>query len=186
MSQIAREHPDKDLQLWFEDEARVGQKGRATHVWFEKGVRPTAPADKRFASVYLFGAVRVGTEEAFARGMPFATAAVMSIFLQEFSTSLAPNAHAVLVLDKAGWHTARRLSVPENISFVLMPAYSPELNPMERVWLYLREQSLSHRVWDTVEAIFEACCRAWNDLVAEKGRLASLTRYPYLEQVRIS
>ena len=51
VSQIAREHPDKDLQLWFEDEARVGQKGRATHVWFEKGVRPTAPADKRFASV---------------------------------------------------------------------------------------------------------------------------------------
>ncbi len=92
-------------------------------------MRPTAPADKRFASVYLFGAVRVGTDEAFALVMPFATAAVMRIFLQEFSTSLAPNAHAVLVLDKAGWHTARRLRVPENISFVLMPAYSPELNP---------------------------------------------------------
>jgi hypothetical protein len=69
---------------------------------------------------------------------------------------------------------------------VLLPAYSPELNPMERVWLYRREQSLSHRVWDTVEAIFEACSRAWNDLVAEEGRLASLTGYPYLEQVRIS
>ncbi len=163
----------------------MGQKGRATHVWFEKGVRPTAPADKRFASVYLFGAVRVGTDEAFALVMPCATAAVMSVFLQEFSKTLAPNAHAVLVLDKAGWHTARRLRVPKNISFVLLPAYSPELNPMERVWLYLREQSLSHRVWDTVEAIVEACCRAWNDLVAEKRRLASLTGYPYLKKVRI-
>jgi DDE superfamily endonuclease len=132
--------------------ARVGQKGRATHVWFEKGVRPTAPADKRFASVYLFGAVRAGTDEAFALVMPFATAAVMSVFLQDFSKSLAPNAHAVLVLDKAGWHTTRRRRVPETISLVLLPAYSPELNPMERVWLYLREQSLSHRVWDTVEA----------------------------------
>ena len=149
-------------------------------------MRPTAPADKRFASVYLFGAVRAGTDEAFALVMPFATAAVMSVFLQDFSKSLAPNAHAVLVLDKAGWHTARRLRGPENISLVLLPADSPELHPMERVWLYLREPSLSHRVWDTVEAIFEACSRAWNDLVAEKGRLASLTGYPYLEQVRIS
>jgi hypothetical protein len=168
------------------DEARVGQKGRATHVWFEKGVRPTAPADKRFASVSLFGAVRAGPDEAFARVMPFATAAVMSVFLQEFSKSLAPNAPVVLVLDRAGWHRARRLCVPENISLVLLPAYSPELNPVERVWLYLREQSLSHRVWDTAEAIFEACCTAWNDLVREKGRLASLTGYPYLKQVRIS
>ena len=149
-------------------------------------MRPTAPADKRFASVYLFGAVRAGTDEAFALVMPFATAGVMSVFLQEFSKSLAPNAHAVLVLDKAGWHTARRLRGPENISLVLLPADSPELNPMERVWLYLREQSLSHRVWATVEAIFEACCRAWNDLIAEKGRLASLTGYPYLQQVGTS
>ena len=149
-------------------------------------MRPTAPADKRFGSVYLFGAVRAGTDEAFALVLPFATAAVMSVFLQEFSKSLAPTAHVVLVLDKAGWHTARRLCVPENISLVLLPAYSPELNPVERVWLYLREQSLSHRVWDTVEAIVEACCQAWNNLVAEKGRLASLTGYPYLKQVRIS
>ncbi len=102
MSPIARQHPDKDLQLWFEDEARVGPKGRATHVWFEKGVRPTAPADKRFASVSLFGAVRAGTDEAFALVRPFATAAVTSVFLQEFSKSLAPNAHAVLVLDRRG------------------------------------------------------------------------------------
>ena len=128
----------------------------------------------------------MGTDEAFALVMPLATAAVMSVFLQDFSKSLAPNAHAGLVLDKAGWHTTRRLRVPENISLVLLPAYSPELNPVERVWLYLREQSLSHRVWDTAEAIFEACCTAWNDLVREKGRLASLTGYPYLEQVRIS
>ena len=149
-------------------------------------MRPTAPADKRFASVSLFGAVRAGTDEAFALVMPFATAAVMSVFLQDFSKSLAPNAHAVLVLDKAGWHTTRRLRVPENISLVLLPAYSPELNPVERVWLYLREQSLSHRVWDTVEAIVEACSRAWNDLLAEEGRLASLTGCPYLKQVRIS
>jgi hypothetical protein len=95
-----------------------------THVWFEKGVRPTAPADKRFASVSLFGAVRAGTDKAFALGMPFAPAAVMSVFLQDFSKSLAPNAHAVLVLDKAAWPTARRLRVPETISLVLLPTYT--------------------------------------------------------------
>lgn len=111
---------------------------------------------------------------------------MMSLFVDAFSASLAPGVHAVLVLDKAGWHVTGRLQLPTNISLVHLPSYAPELNPVERVWLYLKERFLSHRVFKDERAILEGCVKAWNDLVAETGRIASLTAYPYLQQVRTS
>jgi transposase len=158
----------------------VGQKGRVCHRWYERGVRPPGLADKRFESLYLFAACRPGTDEAFALALPEATAASRAVFLERFAHELAPGVHAVLPPDRAGWHTARRLSVPDTITPVPLPAYSPELNPVERVWLYLRERFLSHRVLDNYAAVLDAACRAWNALAAEPGRLASLTAYPYL------
>lgn len=88
-----------------------------------------------------------------------------------------------LILDGAGWHGARALRVPDNVSLVPLPAYSPELNPVERVWLYLRERYLSHRLHTDYDAVVDACCRAWNALTAETGRIQSLCSYPYLDQV---
>jgi putative transposase len=143
-------------------------------------VRPPGLADKRFTSLYLFAACRPGTDEAFALALPEATAASMAVFLARFARELAPGVHAVLLLDRAGWHVARRLAVPDNVTLVPLPAYSPELNPVERVWLYLRERFLSHRVLDGYTAVLDAACRAWNALAAETGRLKSLTSYPYL------
>ncbi len=130
--------------------------------------------------MYLFAASRPGTDEAFALALPEATAASMGVFLEGFARQLAPGAHAVLVLDQAGWHGARRLAVPGNVTLLPLPPYSPELNPVERVWLYLRERFLSHRVLDGYDAVLDAACRAWNTLAAETGRLTSLTAYPYL------
>jgi putative transposase len=104
----------------------------------------------------------------------------MEAFLACFAHELEPGVHAALVLDRAGWHMAHRLTVPDNISLIPLPAYSPELNPVERVWLYLRQRFLSHRVLDGYTALLEAACRAWNALAAEPGRLTSLTSYPYL------
>jgi putative transposase len=149
-------------------------------------VRPPGPADKRFASLYLFAACRPGTDQAFALALPEATTAAMSLFLAGFAGQLEPGTRAVLILDRAGWHVARRLVVPENVTLLPLPAYSPELNPVERVWLYLRERFLSHRVLDGYEAVLDAACRAWNALAAEPGRLASLTAYPYLLRSELS
>ena len=107
----------------------------------------------------------------------------MNEFLVRFAATLAEDGHAVMVLDRAGWHTAKRLVIPSNVTLVWLPPYSPEINPVERVWLYLREKHWSHRLLDTGDAIVDALCRAWNALTAE--RLRSLTSYPYLEQVKI-
>jgi putative transposase len=112
--------------------------------------------------------------------LPQATTVAMNLFLVAFAQQLAPGAHAVLILDQAGWHGSRGLVVPGNVTLLPLPAYSPELNPVERVWLHLRERFLSHRLLDGYPAVLDAACDAWNDLVAETGRLASLTAYPYL------
>jgi hypothetical protein len=180
LEEIAAAHPQARIQLWCEDEARIGQKGRVCHRWYERGVRPPGPADQRFDSLYLFAACRPATDEAFALALPEAATASMSLFLAHLAQALAPGVHAALILDRAGWHLAHGLSVPDNITLIPLPPCSPELKPIERVWLYLRERFLSHRVLGSYTALLDAACRAWNALAAEQGRLTSLTSYPYL------
>lgn len=127
--------------------------------------------------------MRPATGEDFTLVLPTVSAKVMDLFLAQFVATLADDVHAVLVLDGAGWHDERALTVPDKITLVPLPPYSPELNPVERVWLYLRERFLSLRVLDDTEAIIDACCAAWNALVAEPGRLRSLSAYPWITKV---
>ena len=113
-------------------------------------MRPPGLADKRFESLYPFAACRPGTEQAFALALPEATTASMGASLAAFAEQLAPGTHAVpLLLDQAGWHGARRLVVPGNLTLLPLPASSPELDPVERVWLYLRERVLSPRALES-------------------------------------
>jgi transposase len=148
-----------------------------------KGRRAPGFVDKRFESAYLYGAVRPATGDSFALVLPWVNADLMQLFLAEFSRRIAPDAHAVLVLDQAGWHGAKALTVPANITLVPLPPYSPELNPVERIWLYLRETYLSLRVLDDYDAVVDACCVAWNRLASDPDRIRSLTNYPWIEQI---
>ncbi len=107
----------------------------------------------------------------------------MQVFLDAFSETIAGDEHAAMILDQAGWHGSKALAVPANVTLVPLPAYSPELNPVERVWLYLKERFLSHRLLDDYDAIADAACKAWNRLVAQAGRLKSLCSYPWIPQV---
>ncbi len=168
------------------DEARVGQKGRGVRVWYERGVRPEGPIDQRHTSAWLYGAVKPGTDEAFALVLTEVGADAMQVFLDRFAATLPERTHVALLLDGAGWHTAGDIAVPENLSLIFLPPYSPKLNPVERVWLYLRERFLSLRLFADLDDIIAGCCDAWNRLVAEPGRIASLTDYPYLRSVRTS
>jgi len=109
--------------------------------------------------------------------------AAMNLFLAELAQAVAPGAHGIVLMDKAGWHTAGDLIVPENLSLVFLPPYSPELNPIERLWLHLRDNRLSHCVFQTTGEIVDTCCEAWNWLLGQTGRIRSLCSYPWLEQV---
>ena len=106
--------------------------------------------------------------------------------MRHFAASLPERVHAALLLDGAGWHTAAGLAVPANVSLIFLPPNAPELKPVERIWLYLRERYLSLRLFAGLDDIIDGWCDAWNRLVAEPGRIASLTDYPYLRSARTS
>ena len=180
LKSVADTHKGKRITLWFQDEARIGQKGRVTHRWWWRGKRAPGKCDNRYTSAYLFAAVRAGSDEAHAWVMPQANKQAMQHFLDSFSAELAPDEHAVMTLDQAAWHDVRALDVPDNVTLLPLPPYSPELNPIERVFLHLKARHLSHRLLDDYEAIVDATCKAWRDLLADTGRLASLTGYPWI------
>ena len=144
---MADRHPEAArVELWFMDEARVGQKGRTTHVWYQKGARPRGVRQQGFASAYLFGAVCPERGEGVALVLPEVSTAAMDVFLAELARAVPAGTHAALVLDGAGWHVSEDLTVPANPTLIHPPPYSPELNPVERIWEYLRDRWLSHRV----------------------------------------
>ena len=106
--------------------------------------------------------------------MPYADTQAMQLHLDEISHTVRRRAHAVLLLDRAGWHTTSALVVPRNVSLVFLPPRAPELNPVENIWQYLRANWLSNRVFDSYEAIIDAACEAWNRLTKQPGTIMSI------------
>ena len=176
-------HPDKTIRLYFQDEARVGQKGRLCHRWWPKGQRATGLCDRRFDSTYIFGAVAPETGDAFGLILPKANTSTMSIFLEAFAKTVPDDVHVVMVLDQAGWHSAKKLVVPDNVTLVALPPYSPELNPVEWVWLHLRERFLSLQLFVDHNAIVDACCHAWNTFADDVKQAQSLCLHPWIKSV---
>jgi putative transposase len=98
----------------------------------------------------------------------------MSLHLAEIAKAIEPGAHAVLLLDQAGWHLSARLAVPQNITIIPLPPKSPELNPMENIWQFLRDNWLSNRIFPAYDQIVDHCCAAWNKLVEQPWRIMSI------------
>jgi DDE superfamily endonuclease len=160
--------------VWFQDEARIGQKNTLTRVWGQTGSRPAAPKDLGFASAYVFGAVCPLQGKAAALIMPVCNTTAMNHHLSEISSQVAADAHAVVILDRAGWHRSHTLVVPGNITLLELPPYSPELNPVERVWHYLRSHWLANSVFISLADIMDACERAWNRFATNPALIRSL------------
>jgi transposase len=156
------------------DEARIGQKNGLVRQWARRGSRPRQPADQRYESAYLFGAICPARGTGAALALPYADSEAMQLHLEEVARMVRRGAHAVLLLDRAGWHTSARLAVPKNITLIFLPSRAPELNPVENVWQYLRANWLSNRVFDTYEAIIDAACEAWRNLIAQPEIITSI------------
>jgi len=172
---VAGVAPGTPVEVWFADEARVGQQGTLTRVWARRGTRPRAVRDRRYTWAWLFGAVCPERGVGAAVVLPHVNVEAMNIHLAEIGRRVAEGAHAVLVLDGAGWHTSPRLRVPDNVSLLPLPRYAPELNPVENLWEFLRANFLSHRVRESYDAIVDACCDAWNAWVRSPEQIASIT-----------
>lgn len=163
------------VEIWFQDEARVGQKGTHAYIWAPIGTRPLMVRDNRHDSAYLFGAICPDRAVGAAIIMPAVNTEAINEHLKEISAQVAKGSHAALVCDRAGWHqTGGKLVVPDNITMMPLPSYSPELNPMENVWDYLRQNKLCALVWHSYEEIVEACKRAWAFLIKSPDRIRSI------------
>jgi transposase len=161
-------------EVWFADEARVGQKSKITRRWARRGSRPAAPQDQRTASAYIFGAVCPREGKGAALVLPFCTSAAMSLQLAEVSAMVAPGRHAVLLLDQAGWHLSSRVEVPPNITLLPLPPKCPELNVMENGWQFMRDNWLSNRLFRDHDDIVAHCCHHWNRLIDQPWRIMSI------------
>ena len=106
--------------------------------------------------------------------MPWCDTEAMNAHLQEISHEVDHGAHAVLILDQAGWHSSTKLVVPENITLLFLPPRSPELNPVENVWQFMRDNWLSNRVFTSYDDIVDHCCAAWNKLLDQPWKIMSI------------
>lgn len=174
-------HPDATaIEWWFQDEARIGQQGTLTTVWAETGSRPTQVRQTEYQWVYLYAAVNPTSGASSAMLAPTVNTAYMNEHLKFISAQVKPGAHAVLVLDQAGWHVAKALEVPANLTLLHLPPYSPELNPVERVWAYLRSHFLSNRIYKDYDQLFDIAAAAWNKL--DEPRLKSICHTAWIER----
>ncbi len=123
LSRVAALKADgKRVEIWFQDEARIGQKNKLTRVWAETGSRPTAPRDLGFESAYLFGAVFPALGKAAAIVMPRANTEAMNLHLEEISCHVPADSHAIMFMDNAAWHSSKALRIPETLTLLPLPA----------------------------------------------------------------
>lgn len=166
--------PGTPIEIWWQDEARVGQKNKITRRWAKRGTRPSAPKDQRTRSAYIFGAICPARGVGAALVLPKCNTAAMTLHLKEIAAAVAPGAHAIVIVDQAGWHFSNALEVPDNITLMPLPPKSPELNPVENVWQFMRDNWLSNRVFKSYNDILDHCCFAWNQLIDQPWRIMSI------------
>jgi len=140
--------------------------------------------DQRHTSAYIFGAVCPARDVGAALVMPYVNIEAMNLHLAEIAKEVPPGTHAVVIIDGAGWHLeGGDLLVPDTISLLRLPPYSPELNAQENIWQFLRQNFLAGRIFDTYEDIVDACCAAWNALIDEAGRIQSIASRDWMKSV---
>lgn len=179
---IAAEHPDKQLRVYFQDESRFGQQGTTTNVWAKKGSRPTAVRQTEYEYLWVLGAVCPETGHAEGLLSPQLNTQIINTFLAQFSRTIPVGEHVVMVWDGAGFHTSKKLAVPENITLVQLPAYSPELNPIENLWHYLKSHFWSNRSYADYEELEATAMEAWQQAVLDQQLIQTVCAAPYLNR----
>jgi transposase len=154
----------KQVDIWSEDETRVGQQGSLTRIWAKRGTRPRKVRQQQFISTYIYGAACHTTGESCALILPYANTESMNVFLQELSSRIKPARHVALLMDNAGWHRATNLIIPHNITLVPLPPYAPELNAMEQIWEWIKSHYLSNQCYVNYSEIVDRASFAWTKL----------------------
>jgi transposase len=173
-------HPDKQVEVWLQDEMRFGQQGTKTTVWGLTGSRPQTVRQTAYEWCYVFGAVNPVTGNSSALVAPSVNTELMSQHLRFISEEAGPQTHVVLVVDGAGWHRSKTLQVPENITLLPLPPYSPQLNAIEKLWGFIRSHFLSNRQYRDYDHLFTTACDACREV--QEPRIKSICRTTWIER----
>ncbi len=165
--------------MFFQDEARFGQQGTNTRVWAPTGSRPRAVRQTQYDYLWVIGAVCPETGQAEGLLSPRLNTDMINIFLEQFSRTLADDEHAIMVWDGAGFHRSGRLQVPKNVTLIQLPPYSPELNPIENLWHFLKSHHWSNRVYENYEHLADAAENAWKKVCLDTATMKTVCNAPY-------
>lgn len=149
-------NPEKGQDIYFFDESRFGTHSKVGHGWFKKGKRTAVAVKLGYENFYVYSAVNAITGEDFTLIIPNVNTDCMNVFLEEMSKSLTKD--AIIIMDGASWHKSKELKVANNLQIMYLPAYSPELNPVERLWQYMKSNIIKNKVYETMDDLKEAVC----------------------------
>lgn len=166
------------LRLFVQDESRFGLLPVIRRRITLKGIKPIQAIQHAFENYYLYGAVEPSGGDAFFLEMPFLDSQCFQIYLNEFS-GWAKKSFNIMVLDNGSFHKASGLIIPENVALLFLPPYSPELNPIERLWEYIKEQ-IAGKLFQNLDNLKDEVAEVLKQL--SKKRIASLSGYQYILQ----
>lgn len=180
VADLARAYPEDAVELWTQDEARLGLKPILRRQWAPRGQRPIATARPAYEWLWVYAAVHPQSGRVFWLVLPSLNAALMQRFLDEFArTHATPGQRIVMVMDGAAAHRATTLRVPERITLVRLPPYTPELNPTERLWTMVRE-GVANRDFSTLDGLEQSICTRCQKISAVPEQVTALTSYHWL------
>ena len=174
------EDDPRPIKLFFEDEARFGRINTIGYCWVPKGFRAIVSQQLIREYIYAYTCVCPETGENYSIISPVNNTEAMNIFLGLVGTAYK-NYRIVMCLDGAGWHTSTHVKLPENIQLLPLPPYSPELNPTEHIWDYLREQKkFNNYTFPTLEAVEKQLSKVLKKLNSEQEILKSMCQFSWI------
>jgi transposase len=164
---VQEANPGKILKVFFMDEARFGQQGIQCKQWSQVGDRPTRVRQHDYKNAWIYGAACAETGQSRFLVTTSVGIEFMQIFLADFSKSLGSGVHAMMILDNAIWHSSAKIKVPSNVTIHFQPSYSPEVNPMETLWDFMKDNFLCNQFYRNTKEIIEKGCEACKRVTAE-------------------
>ena len=184
MEQIQTDYPDAVIELWCEDEHRVGLKPILKRVYVPEGENPIAEVNWRFKWLWLYAFVHPQSGETYWWILPYVNIDVFTKVLADFAKEFGIGRHkrVLLVLDRAGWHLSQKVVIPEGIHLLPLPSHSPELQPAERLWT-LTDQPLANRTFSHLDELEEVLFLSCKRLIDQRELIQGLTNFHWWTQI---
>src|SRR5208337_1838505 len=172
------------LRLMLQDEGRFGRISTPQRCWAPRGIRPYVPSQivREYTYAYVPVSPHDGTMDSLI--LPQVSEQAMSIFLREVSNR-HPDEFILMVMDGAGWHKAKALTVPANMALIFLPPYSPQLNPVEHLWDHIREDGFRNKAFNSIEAVEDQLMQSLEALEKDPSLVASMTGFPWIVSMNL-